>query len=756
MFRESSFQNNTEVKKEELPTSEEGTKTLESRKIDKKFDINIDELDKELISEYKMDIYLAYEVDAALDDFIKLQVFKSSAYINSSEKDKSAFLRKGIFDLQSILVDREIKKNTFIAHELLVSDVPNAVYNNPEDYYFDATSFDWCLGQFLREFKNNDKEQKNIDLLIDFWTKNRNPVFGKAVADALSNQGADRSAAKLLELIREEKGNKNYLSSILYRLEFGRIGISEEGVEYLEKMYDLGEYNNPDYHVSRLTASGEVGIFDESLELIKYFQLGDLDSDDKNVKAKVLDFVYETLFIEKENESEEERQKRLKYLQEFKKNYYDLSQDELFEETGVKLNNLDFREQGWFLKYLNEADEDRKERLKSLIQNFGEEGMKTFLSLELGEENGETILHLAEKLDRPVAEAVFVKFNELTALIKQSQQEIGEKYFNKNIKINPNIETIKRAQKILVDFDSQARLLDYANLPKEQKKEINAKIFDKLNHINNEASFFGSVFRSAFEQGGSIDFEDMKNINFENIFAPELLAQKPEYVEQMKIVEDKNYPTCQIGQDVKTNPNCYTDEFRQAQLDGFEAMMSNPRVKVYNLSKNENENENENGNEVPVSFLAIENYDLEENDRRLIKKFTTFNVNPDYRGSKFGEAMMSRCLDAEARDSVILANCSPKALIAQKYIESGFVATKVFEYKGEDGFDIIRDDDKNSNYKSKLMSMEDLLKYQGDEIEMQKTDKGELPDFSKLENNYVLTRYFTRDDKIYTVFEKIK
>ncbi len=51
----------------------------------------------------------------------------------------------------------------------------------------------------------------------------------------------------------------------LHRLEFGRIGISSEGVQYLERMYDLGEYNNPNFHVSRLTADGDVGIFDENL-----------------------------------------------------------------------------------------------------------------------------------------------------------------------------------------------------------------------------------------------------------------------------------------------------------------------------------------------------------------------------------------------------------------------------------------------------------------------------------------------------------
>jgi hypothetical protein len=42
------------------------------------------------------------------------------------------------------------------------------------------------------------------------------------------------------------------VARILYRLELGRIGISDEGVEYLGKRFDLGDYNSVENFVRRL------------------------------------------------------------------------------------------------------------------------------------------------------------------------------------------------------------------------------------------------------------------------------------------------------------------------------------------------------------------------------------------------------------------------------------------------------------------------------------------------------------------------
>ena len=114
-----------------------------------------------------------------------------------------------------------------------------------------------------------DKE-KNIELLADFSNKSRNPIFGNAIVEAFNGQDVNLSASKLLEMLDREEG-KNHISALLYRLEFkGQIGISNKGVQYLEKMYDLGELNNPDYFARKTDGQGDIGVFDDKKVLQKY------------------------------------------------------------------------------------------------------------------------------------------------------------------------------------------------------------------------------------------------------------------------------------------------------------------------------------------------------------------------------------------------------------------------------------------------------------------------------------------------------
>lgn len=195
-----------------------------------------------------------------------------------------------------------LNKQYNVAHSIIFRTYqPLTVFSEP-DSIFDLTMNNTAAhGGFIEEYAHHKllraainelgntqaETEQNVDLLVDFWDKNRNPIFGNAVAQALSQQNPTRAAQKLMERIRQDKsGDRRALAAILYRLEFGQIGISKEGVKYLERMYDLGLYNNPDYHVSRLTPTGEMGIFNEEKELIKYFALGDLTTEEKKLKPK--------------------------------------------------------------------------------------------------------------------------------------------------------------------------------------------------------------------------------------------------------------------------------------------------------------------------------------------------------------------------------------------------------------------------------------------------------------------------------------
>jgi SAM-dependent methyltransferase len=409
----------------------------------------------------------AAELDMRGDHFINPDIIFTAEYHALKPDQRAKFLRNCIIELQEALVHDEVYSSRFtkeriekdrqyyldnedrswlsrdynVAHSMIFRTFqPLPVFSLGESYFQyemnNTAAIGGCVEEFpfhrllkavMKELAAAEAEKDaNTDLIVDFWDKNRNPLFGNDVAEVLSRQNPERAAQGLMKRIRTESGDKRALAAILYRLEFGQIGISQEGVKYLERMYDLGVYNNPDYHVSRLTPTGEVGIFNEEKELIKYFELGDLTTEEKKIKAEVLDFTYETLFLGRENESEEERTKRLGYLEEFKKHYYELAQDKIFEQSGIQLNNLSFREQGWFLRYLQGADQAKRDQLTKFVQKYGEDGIRSFLVMEYGDEHGDKVLFLGEHGNPKEIESLLRGFSEIVQHAEALQERISE------------------------------------------------------------------------------------------------------------------------------------------------------------------------------------------------------------------------------------------------------------------------------------------------------------------------------------------
>ncbi|MCB9805766.1 hypothetical protein H6775_01235 [Candidatus Nomurabacteria bacterium] len=127
---------------------------------------------------------------------------------------------------------------------------------------------------------------------------------------------------------------------------------------------------------------------------------------------------------------------------------------------------------------------------------------------------------------------------------------------------------------------------------------------------------------------------------------------------------------------------------------------------------------------------------------------------------------MRKVLDREAETKIIHATSTATLPISAKYIEDGFIATRNFQDHGESIFEIVRDD--SLKFKACEMSKEDIVSlYLRHSLEMEEPD-GDLVikqadfqdglDFSLLDDDFVLTRYFqnTNDSKWYAVFERVK
>lgn len=495
--------------------------------------------------------------------------------------------------------------------------------------------------------------------LVDFWNKNRNPIFGNRLAEALNALDPELAAAELQRLILEERGDKNHLSAVLYRLEFGQIGISEKGVKYLERMYDLGELNRPDYFVQRLTAKGDVGVFDDQRVLRKYFNLGSLASGERKIKPVVQDFVYETLFTPKSGETEKERLEREEYLKEFKESYFDFYDSDFFEQTGIRVNNLDFKEQGWFLAYFKHSDENTRKRLMNFAKTFGENGLKTFLACEYSMDAGEQLLFLGDSLPLEVSSRIFVKYGEIVSEADRAATMI--KSFNKGE--DPEMEEkireslLRRAKDMLLLFYNETTT----------GKTID-DIEAKLDGIRADIILFAATFKAVSQSGEGVDLGEVQQISLETKSPAEI---SPADQESMILMAKRNYAdTPELADKYVIPPlvKALTDERQKENC-------------VFYLLKKDG---------VVISFFRLEKVGDET------VHFGSFNTDQNAQGSNIGKEVLKLGLDVAASESLIEADCDASARISEYYINSvGFVATQLIENAagtGQNVFHIIRDD----------------------------------------------------------------
>lgn len=593
----------------------------------------------------------------------------------------------------------------------------------------------------IKELKDN--KPKIIDYLFDFLANDGNAsLFLRQIGDIINQISPEYAVSKLLHLIKSKNEFlKRDATALLHRLEFGRIGISEEGVHYLEHVYDLGEYNNRAFHVSRLTPNGELGIFNQDLQLIKFIQLGDLGTTEKKTRAQVYDFVYETLFIGQKNETPEERAKRMQYLEEFKQNYY-AKRAQLEKESGVTLNNLSFKEQGWFIVYFNKATPQAKEQIYKFVKDFGEEGIKTFLSLESDEQNGQIILDLSQQLDHNVAQAIFMKFAEVVRYINWTGAEISQQYIKNNKTVEPAAEIVKRAGQILVSKHKKMQEENYSAQLPEIKKKINKEFVKDLNNIKADTVIFSAMFKSIFETYGGVDFQEVVDLDLEHKNKKEFTTEDQEELK-------------------KFIAKVYTQK---------------PVVRDYVIKK---VNEDFLSSEAGHWYLLRRHGELIATMRfnklgAKIARATSFIVDPELQTSAIGSAMEKNILDVESADKKILAVAEALGKPISHYVEKNNWLITGFYVDQDSGipfFEIMRDNHDIIKYSSRNLFVEEIL--QLSKHPEQAENKGclvlktnSIPnDFDQekiktaLEQDFVITRFLRGENfgsNAYLVFEKNK
>lgn len=299
---------------------------------------------------------------------------------------------------------------------------------NPEDNsgeFPENGTYDFVIKQAINELKNLGQGPATIDFLMDFWNASRDPYFGPAIANTISEINPEYGVKKILEGIgTAEEEDQTRLLSLLYRMELGKVGISEQGVNYLGRIFEVGVNEGS---VSRLTADGKVGVFNDLKQLIGFFKLEGADftvEQQGAIKKQLEAITIDMLFIPRTDETREDIAEKEKLLAEFKQKYFQIYLEAFSkhdDKADFRFNNLSLPEQGFVLKFLSQHDEGdpRREEFFNFIVKFGENGLRAFRSIEFDPDAGEKILDLQANLSDQEAEILFTEYGKIYQIAEE-------------------------------------------------------------------------------------------------------------------------------------------------------------------------------------------------------------------------------------------------------------------------------------------------------------------------------------------------
>lgn len=493
--------------------------------------------------------------------------------------------------------------------------------------------------------------RQSVDFLVS-WLQFYPESFPSLVGRNASKIDANYAASELLPLLKhEDEKVRDAVSRALYSLEFGNIGVTEQGVEYLNKVFDLGELNNPLNAARRLTADGKVGVFDEQRRLLKFFQLQGLSNDEAIVKAKLLDVTYEMLFHGVAGEDSSIQKDREAYMDEFLRNYFNFYNNDFLQKTGVNFNDLSLFEQGQLLAYFKATTESQQDKTINFVKRFGHDGFRCFLSLEDDLAMGDKIIALGESLPVSEARAVFAKYVEVMEKIDDVESMLAETF---HIKLSDNQQVIRKTKKNLMTRAKQILISAEARLSDSNNENI-ADTKSQLSRLDADTILFQSMFKAAYQESE----ESSQPLELSDVSGLVLTSKSIVSI-------DKTESDRMFGIFLENRTGLPVTILDKASSK-FKKTLINEDAIVFILERDGD----------LISFLAAE---PNSETRRVY--LSAFNTDPALKGSAIGSAMFAQVIDGYTKNGYAVDIMVNPARIPmfKKYIEDfGFTITGVIE-----------------------------------------------------------------------------
>lgn len=419
-----------------------------------------------------------------------------------------------------------------------------------------------------------------------------------------------------------------------------------------------------------------------------------------------------------------------------------------------------------FFDFLNSRSVENVTKLKKFTHQFGGNGLKSFLALEIDAKIGENILKIGvrfqEYLQKEKGELVFQKIAEIVDLADQENETLNKSLGFDGEQLNVRWQLLEKVRAIIVNFSNAFKMNVIGQYNKKEKQQLVEALLSDLEKSKIEIILLAAALKSGVTIEQIKDWEVVEK-------------EHPDDDEKKEMIEMAERNWDQIK------------NIKGAVLDGYKKSLSDDKKRKWYIAKFKGKVASSLG------FSPTERGTLYAG---------SFNVDPDARGLGIGDEMMERALKKESEENILEATVSPRLKAGTAYVErTGFVIDGMiadYHQTGEPLFTICLDNEKNPKYayrnegKSEPIDEEHLKKQcwthegikplvgqesfvlkfdmQNDfermkkvmqELLVAKNDGMENTEGDKPVPKYVITRYFREDkenkerDTRYFVFEKI-
>lgn len=308
----------------------------------------------------------------------------------------------------------------------------------------------------------------------------------------------------------------------------------------------------------------------------------------------------------------------------------------LWREAKIRMPSMPLAEQAWISEASNHIDPNEQTRLVNIAKEYGADGVKAFLSMEVDPGlNADRIVELSKKLGPPLMRTVLKRYNDILRITSEQTEDILKTVLGagKDRAIDIERKTLKHEL-----LRRAASILKAADTASEDSNSLAEEILVSLDRYETDLLLFAAVFKTACKGRTDIHLEDFKALHL-SIRKPTDIPEST-MQEMVRIAKEnwKNDPT--IG----TLP---VDALVK-KLQG-----TNSDSDFYLLEKDED-------------LLASMRFDhLPSGDLYA----GSLNVNPVLRGSAIGEAFLNASLEQASENKTIRADFFPQIDAGMMYVD---------------------------------------------------------------------------------------